>query len=139
MDKYLVLLDCVPCGAERSHMATYTGSVLVSVVCATCGETVGPPPALLVREYLQDLEGRVSRKPGRMFRSAIHHPLGFFLYQLPRGLICKPAEMVQEWETIALTARHRLVDRSPAELATPAAGPAHIVGEQPDSSLSGTR
>jgi hypothetical protein len=38
---------------------------------------------------------------------ALHHPLAFFFYYLPRGLICKPAEIVHEWETIARTAPRR--------------------------------
>jgi hypothetical protein len=101
MTSYLVLFECRRCGEEQPHTVTYAGNVVSSIACTHCGETVGPSPETLLREYLRDWETRLSRKPRKMMNHALRHPLAFFLYYLPKGVICKPAEIVNEWETIA--------------------------------------
>jgi hypothetical protein len=107
MSSYLVLFKCGKCGEEQPHTVTYVGNVVASIVCMHCGETVGPSAASLLREYLRDWETRLSRKPRKMMNHALRHPLAFFLYYLPRGVICKPGEIVHEWETIARAVGHR--------------------------------
>ena len=100
MQKYLVALRCIPCDMERPHHVTYLGNVLASVVCAVCGEALCPRVDVLVADYVRDFEHRLIRKPGRMLTQARRHPLSFVFGYLPRGLMCKPREVLEEWETL---------------------------------------
>lgn len=100
MQKYLVALRCIPCDVERPHRVTYLGNVLASVTCGVCGETLRPPVEILVADYVRDFELRLIRKPGRMVTHARRHPLSFMFSYLPRGLVCKPREVLEEWETL---------------------------------------
>jgi hypothetical protein len=104
MDSHLVLLDCVECG-EQVHVVTFAGNVFASIVCTRCAKTVGPAQAMLLREYAHDFENRLLQKPTKMLKPALHSPMEFFLHYLPHGLIFKPAEILQELETIAHTRR----------------------------------
>jgi hypothetical protein len=100
VQRYLVALQCLPCGAERLHNVTYLGNVFASVTCTACGETFRPRSDVLVTNYVRDFEHRLARKPGRMLSEARHHPLSFVMHYLPRGLVSKPREVLAEWETL---------------------------------------
>ena len=100
MQRYRVALQCVPCGTERPHRVTYLGSVLASVSCTVCGETFRARPDVLIANYVRDFEHRVVRKPGRMFSEARRNPFFFVFHYLPRGLVNKPREVLEEWETL---------------------------------------
>jgi hypothetical protein len=100
VQRYLFTLECVPCRREREHFVTYLGSVLASATCSVCGETLRPRLEILVADYVRDFEHRLIRKPGRMLTRARRHPLSFVFSYLPRGLVCKPREVLAEWETL---------------------------------------
>jgi len=101
MQRYLVALQCIPCGTERLHRVTYLGNVFASAICTVCGETVRPRPDVLVANYVHDFELRLVRKPGRMLTHARRHPLSFVFHYLPRGLVNTPREVFEEWEALA--------------------------------------
>jgi hypothetical protein len=107
MSSYLVLFECSNCGEEQPHTVTYVGNVVASIVCTHCEETVGPSAHSLLREYLHDWESRLSQKPRKMLNHALRHPLAFFLYYLPKGIICKPGDIVHELEIIGRAVNHR--------------------------------
>jgi hypothetical protein len=88
------------------------GSVFASATCTTCGESFRPRPEALIAEYVRDFELRLLRKPGRMLDHARRNPLSFVFHYLPRGLVSKPREVFQEWETLARSNRGR--QRQPA-------------------------
>jgi hypothetical protein len=100
VQRYQVALQCIPCRAERLHAVTYLGSVFASATCSVCGESVRPRTDTLVAEYVRDFEHRLARKPGRMLHRARRHPLSFVFHYLPRGLVSKPREVLEEWETL---------------------------------------
>jgi hypothetical protein len=101
VQRYLVDLECVACRTERLHNVTYLGSVVASVTCTICGESLRPRPEILIADYVRDFELRLVRKPGRMLRKARRHPVSFMFHYLPRGLVNKPREVLQEWEALA--------------------------------------
>lgn len=101
MQHYVVDLECTRCRTERRHFLTYLGNVFASAVCTCCGETFRPPSEVLIAEYVRDFERRLIRKPGRMLGHARAHPLIFMFSYLPRGLVCKPREVLAEWGTLA--------------------------------------
>ena len=100
MQRYLVALQCLPCRAERAHAVTYLGNVFASATCSVCGETTRPRTEVLIADYVRDFELRLVRKPGRMLTRARRHPVTFVLRYLPHGLVSKPREVLQEWETL---------------------------------------
>ena len=101
MQRYLVALQCLPCATERAHAVTYLGNVFASATCTVCGETARPRTDVLVAQYVRDFERRLARKPGRMLTHARRDPVSFVLHYLPHGLVSKPREVLQEWETLA--------------------------------------
>jgi hypothetical protein len=54
-----------------------------------------------VADYVRDFEHRLIRKPGRMLHRARHDPVFFVFHYLPRGLVSKPREVLEEWGTLA--------------------------------------
>jgi hypothetical protein len=100
MDVFLVPFDCLHCNTEELHSVTYLGNVILSITCARCGSTIGPPPKTLVREYIRDFEHRAARKPGRIVEEARQHPVTFPVKYLLRGVICKPGELLREWQAV---------------------------------------
>ena len=100
MQRYLVALQCLSCAAERPHTVTYLGNVFASATCTVCGVTVRPRTEVLIADYVRDFELRLVRKPGRMLNRARRHPVTFVLRYLPHGLVSKPREVLQEWETL---------------------------------------
>ena len=100
MQRYLVALQCLPCRTERAHAVTYLGNVFASATCTVCEETVRPRTEVLIADYVRDFELRLVRKPGRMLDRARRHPVTFMLSYLPHGLVSKPREVLQEWETL---------------------------------------
>jgi hypothetical protein len=62
---------------------------------------VRPRPDVLVASYVHDFEQRLARKPGRMITNARRNPVSFIFHYLPRGLVNKPREVFEEWETLA--------------------------------------
>jgi hypothetical protein len=103
MSQHLVLLECDRCG-EQPHLISYAGNVLTSIVCSRCAKNLGPAQGVLLREYLTDFEGRLLHKPGKLVRRAVHEPLRFLLWDLPVGLVLKPAEILKEWREIVASA-----------------------------------
>lgn len=101
MQRYLVDLRCASCGAERLHTATYLGNVLASVTCSVCGSTLRPRTEAVIADYVRDFEQRLVRKPGRMLHHARRNPIEFVFHYLPRGLVTKPWEVLEEWEALA--------------------------------------
>jgi hypothetical protein len=101
VQRYLVALQCAPCGTQRLHSVTYLGNIFASVTCTVCGETLRPRPEDLIADYVRDFEQRLIRKPGRMLYHARRNPLSFVFHYLPRGLVSKPREVFKEWETLA--------------------------------------
>ena len=103
MQRYLASLRCARCATERPHTVTYLGNVFASATCAVCEETFRPRADVLIADYVRDFEHRIARKPGRMLNHARRHPLFFVFHYLPRGLVSKPREVLQEWEVLART------------------------------------
>ena len=114
MQRYLVGLECLPCRTERPHAVTYLGNVFASAACTVCGETTRPRTDVLIAEYVRDFELRLVRKPGRMLTHARRNPVTFVLHYLPRGLVSKPREVLQELETLA---RRYAADEQPVRTA----------------------
>jgi hypothetical protein len=100
VQRYLVALHCIPCQTERLHNVTYLGSVFASATCTVCGETLRPRLDTLVTDYVRDFQHRLARKPSRMLDVARRRPLAFMFHYLPRGLVTKPREVLEEWETL---------------------------------------
>lgn len=105
VQRYLTGLRCVRCRVERPHAVTYLGNVFASAACTVCGETFRPPTESLIADYVRDFEHRLVRKPGRMLHQARHHPFFFVFHYLPRGLVSKPREVLQELEVLARAGR----------------------------------
>lgn len=101
MRRYVCLLQCGHCRREWPHSVTYLGNVLASVGCTQCLTTFRTPVNILRRSYLRDFEIRVSRKPAKMLRRAKTNPVDFWLRYMPKGLMCKPAEIIREWAALA--------------------------------------
>jgi hypothetical protein len=121
VQRYLVALQCLPCRTERPHAVTYLGNVFASATCTVCGATARPPTDVLIAQYVRDFEQRLVRKPGRMLTRARRDPVTFVLHYLPRGLVSKPREVLQEWEALVrLNAATSTAppDAEPAEVRT---------------------
>jgi hypothetical protein len=110
MQRYETNLQCPRCRMERLHTATYLGTVLASVTCSVCGATLRPAADKLLADYARDFELRLLRKPGRMLHHARRHPISFMFHYLPRGLVSKPREVLEEWGTLARTSQATALD-----------------------------
>ena len=101
MQRYLASLRCTRCAAERPHAVTYLGNVFASATCTVCAETFRPRADVLIADYVRDFEHRIARKPGRMLNQSRRSPFFFVYHYLPRGLVSKPREVLQELEVLA--------------------------------------
>ena len=101
MQRYLASLRCTRCAVERPHAVTYLGNVFASATCTVCAETFRPRADVLIADYVRDFEHRIARKPGRMLNQARRSPFFFVFHYLPRGLVSKPREVLQELEVLA--------------------------------------
>jgi hypothetical protein len=101
VQRYLTSLRCTRCEVERPHAVTYLGNVFASATCTVCAETFRPRAELLIADYVRDFEHRIARKPGRMLNQARRSPFFFVFHYLPRGLVSKPREVLQELEVLA--------------------------------------
>lgn len=101
MQRYLASLRCTRCAVERPHAVTYLGNVFASATCTVCAETFRPRADLLIADYVRDFEHRIARKPARMLNQARRSPFFFVFHYLPRGLVSKPREVLQELEVLA--------------------------------------
>jgi len=110
MQRYVTDLQCRRCRTDRPHTVTYLGNVLASVSCSVCGTTLRPAPDKLLADYVRDFELRLIRKPGRMLHHARRHPFTFVFHYLPRGLVSKPREVLEEWGTLARTSQEATLD-----------------------------
>jgi hypothetical protein len=109
MQRYVTDLQCLRCRTQRLHTVTYLGNVLASVSCSVCGATLRPAPDRLLADYVRDFELRLIRKPGRMLHQARRHPISFVFHYLPRGLVSKPREVLEEWGALARTSQEVLI------------------------------
>src|SRR5687768_8725245 len=110
MHRYLVLLQCRNCGIEQVHSVTYIGHVIASIRCSHCSKTCGPVREVLIHQYVRDFEVRLFQKPGKMMHHAKQHPVDFVFHYLPQGLMCKPFDVLGEWEVLARTIATRSLE-----------------------------
>jgi hypothetical protein len=110
MKRYFVPLQCSSCGIERVHAVAYIGHVIASIRCLHCSETYGPVREVLIGQYVRDFELRLVQKPGKMLHHAKQRPVDFLFHYLPQGLVCKPLEVLSEWEVLARTISTRSLD-----------------------------
>ena len=120
MQRYLASLRCTRCEVERPHAVTYLGNVFASATCTVCATTFRPRADVLIADYVRDFEHRIARKPGRMLHQARRSPFFFVFHYLPRGLVSKPREVLQEWEVLA---RSNQAEHGPVRDAAGAAPP----------------
>jgi hypothetical protein len=119
MQRYVTDLQCLRCRTDRLHHVIYLGNVLASVSCSVCGATLRPAQDRLLADYVRDFELRLIRKPGRMLHHARRHPISFMFHYLPRGLVSKPRDILEEWGALARTSQvAALDDRRPVASGT---------------------
>ena len=110
MHRYLVPLQCMNCGTEQLHALAYIGHVIATIRCSHCSKTFGPAREDLIGQYVRDFELRLIQKPGKMLHHAGHRPVDFVFHYLAKGLMCKPLEVLSEWEVLARTTSTRSLE-----------------------------
>lgn len=92
-------LTCSRCGVEGEHELRYTGRLLHSTVCRTCGFEVRHEQHAAIAAYARDLEHRLTSKPVRLLRRARRDPLNV-ARTLPADLVRQPRKFVHELWTL---------------------------------------
>jgi hypothetical protein len=110
MHRYFVPLQCMDCGIEQVHAVAYIGHVIASIRCSHCSKTLGPAREVLIGQYVRDFEARLIKKPGKMLHHAKQRPVDFVFHYLPQGVMCKPLEILGEWEVLARTTSTRSLE-----------------------------
>lgn len=92
-------LHCEVCNRLTDHELHYTGRLLDSVRCTSCGTHVELSSRALIPAYALDLEHRLVSKPRRMLRRIARDPAGY-LRQLPRSLARQPGKFLNEFRDL---------------------------------------
>lgn len=91
----LVELACSNCNRETEHEVHYAGRILAHAKCRSCGTVISQTPNELRKNYIKDLEHRVSTKPWRLVKRIIKDP-SYLITGMPKAIVEQPKKFLGE-------------------------------------------
>ena len=93
--KVKVLLFCLQCNKDTSHIIIYKDRYLEDIKCSICGNEIKINREKLLETYTADFIDRVLTKPHRITEE-IKNDLSRFLKSIPIRIFTKPYRVAKE-------------------------------------------
>lgn len=101
----IVVLQCTNCNRESEHEVHYAGRILAHAKCLACGTVISQSPGELRKNYLKDLEHRVSTKPWRLVQRILRDPRYLFT-GMPKAILDQPKKFLGEAKELRDPLKH---------------------------------